>query len=144
MNDDVDDIEDIDVWDVPLTALLAHWDPFAAWLATPIRIEDVQSAIALSALEPTPYNPQNTEHLSADFHIRRIAWLVVHRDTTPISIDIGTPSLGHTPANGVFDFIDGNHRLCAAIIRKDRHIPATFDGECDAFPLLFPQATLRQ
>lgn len=61
-------------------------------------------------------------------HAARIAYLVKHGWNDCIDIDVGVPSLGmvvHWP------YTDGNHRICAAIVRSDTHIEADICGDID-------------
>lgn len=136
-----------EVWDVPVADLLSHCDPFSAWTEKPITRQEVRQALAEGRLDDRPYGTlSHSEHATdaeaREYHVRRIAWLVTHPDRTPIEIDIGAPSLGWHPSRGAFDFLDGNHRLCAAVIRGDWTIAVTYGGECDAFPKLFPEAMM--
>ncbi|AYG48520.1 hypothetical protein DV532_28855 (plasmid) [Pseudomonas sp. Leaf58] len=50
-----------------------------------------------------------------------------HKARDAISIDVGCPSLGAACLS--WPVLDGNHRLAAAIFRKDEAISATVDGE---------------
>lgn len=134
----------VETWSVPVEEMLAHWDPFAAWDSDPLSHEDVALAVQDGLFSDKPFDTtrHETREDEREYHRRRIAWLVMNRVDTPIEIDIGAPSLGWTPTRPPFDFIDGNHRLCAAAVRQDRRILVTYSGECDAFPALFPGAVL--
>jgi hypothetical protein len=133
-----------EVWRVPVDDLLRHWDPFAAWCGTPVSALEVHEALDEGWLSPEPYDTLPLGSFMGDddrarhYHRCRIAWLVVHPDDTPIEIDVGAPSLGWHPRGGAFDFIDGNHRLCAAVIRGDATIRVGYGGECDRMAELFP------
>lgn len=60
-------------------------------------------------------------------HAERIAWLVLYPAEDPIEIDVGVPILGyHIP----WPVLDGNHRLAAAIFRKDLTILVAPAGQC--------------
>lgn len=140
-----EEADELEIWHVPVKDLLRQWNPFAAWSEKPIEISEVQEAIENGWLDPSPYETQ--AHLFLDrsgdetrhYHRCRIAWLVVHYDPTPIEIDVGAPSLGWHPTRGKFDFIDGNHRLCAAAIRGDPMIRVSYGGECAQMAAIFPK-----
>lgn len=139
-----------EVWRVPVDDLVRHWDPFEAWCDTPITVDEVQEAIDADWLAPEPFDTmpwglhKNDDAQARHYHRCRIAWMVVHRDDTPIEIDVGAPSLGWTPRRPPFDFIDGNHRLCAAVLRGDATIRVGYGGECDRMAVLFPRGWVEQ
>lgn len=58
-------------------------------------------------------------------HICKIAWFVQNGFNDPISLEVGCEGLGVLPGHLVED---GNHRLAAAIMRKDETIPARIGG----------------
>lgn len=134
-----------EIWHVPVRDLVRRWDPFAAWCTTPITASEVEEALEEGWLDPVPYDTmpwgfhEQDEDRARHYHRCRIAWLVVHPDPTPIEIDVGAPSLGWHPRGKGFDFIDGNHRLCAAVIRGDDTIRVGYGGECDRMATLFPK-----
>jgi hypothetical protein len=67
-------------------------------------------------------------------HAARIAYLVKHGWEDSIDIDVGVPSLG---AVSHWPYGDGNHRICAAIIRGDTFISAEISGDIDYAEHLF-------
>lgn len=67
-------------------------------------------------------------------HANRIAYLIRKGWSDAIEIDVGIPSLGYSPE---WMIIDGNHRLAAAIYRKDKSILATVGGCLDYALKLF-------
>jgi len=67
-------------------------------------------------------------------HAGPIAWMVLNPDATPIEIDVGVPHLGCFVA---WPITDGNHRLAAAIYRKDRRISADVAGDLEYARMLF-------
>ena len=143
----IDEVEACEVWSVPIPDLLPHYDPFNAWVEPCITVEEVRDALRDGHLDDRPFSTiksfeLKTEEAERAYHIGRIAWLIAHPAHEPIEIDIGMPHSGQHPRAGIFDFIDGNHRLCAAIVRGLSHISVTYSGECDAFPELFPRAVL--
>lgn len=136
-----------EIWIVPVEDLLSYWNSFAAWMEEPITHEEIAAAIAEGRLDQRPYDAMPIAPADPEFrryHAERIAWLVVNRDDAPICIDVGAPSLGWHPTHGEFDFIDGNHRVCAASFRRDDTILVSYGGECDAMPILFPRGHIHQ
>jgi len=130
-----------EIWIVPVDDLLSYWNSFAAWTRTPVERAEIERAIEEGRSDPRPYD---TMPIGPDdpcfrrYHVERIAWLVIHPDPSPVCIDVGAPSLGWHPTHGDFDFIDGNHRVCAAAYRGDPTIRVSYGGECDTMPALFP------
>lgn len=93
--------------------------------------KDVRAAIKEKRLHAVPYSLNAPE--SGDNHEERIAWLVVNGWADPIRMDVGVPALG---CHVNWPVQDGNHRLAAAIYRKDESILASVDGDIDyAFDL---------
>lgn len=130
-----------EIWIVPVDDLLSYWNSFAAWMSAPVERTEIARAIAEGRLDPRPYDTMPIGPDDPDFrryHVERIACLVLNPDRSPICIDVGAPSLGWYPSHGEFDFIDGNHRVCAAAYRGDRTIRVSYGGECDAMAALFP------
>lgn len=68
------------------------------------------------------------------FHAERIAYLVKFKDDTPLQLDLPIPVLDYCPENIL---VDGNHRLAAAIYRKDLWVPVEFGGQLSEFECLF-------
>lgn len=120
---------------IPVAAIEAFRSPFEndVWRCGVVNKSMVEQAIAEgSALSydawkalGTP-SPDNV-HTQAQ-HAARVAYLVHHGWDDAISIDVGVPSLGHFLA---WPYEDGNHRICAAIIRGDTHIAADVCGDID-------------
>jgi hypothetical protein len=67
-------------------------------------------------------------------HAARIAYLMDAGWSDSMQIDIGIPSLGFMPE---WPYEDGNHRLCAAIMRNDDTINVEFSGDIDFAVELF-------
>ncbi len=130
------------VWLVPVAEIVGHWNPFEAWCDDPISRDEVEAALSAGRLDPRPFDaiPRSVlrEEDERGYHAARIAWLMTHPDRTPIGIDVGAPDLGWHPRGGAFDFIDGNHRLCAAILRGDDTILVGYGGDRDAMAQAFP------
>lgn len=96
--------------------ILEEWDPFAA---LNITRKQVDRAIAKEQYEPE----YEDEIRTTKYHTRRIAYFVKHGWDDPISVDVGCGHYG-----GHFEIVDGNHRLCAAVIRGDACIKADTAG----------------
>lgn len=118
---------------VSIKLLLNFVDPFNAWneLEKPISIDEVLSAIenGKAELSDTPlvlYPSKETNTLFArEQHINKIAYFVINKAKKPIEIEID-----------YFDEVsifDGNHRLCAEIIKKETHVLSNIGGFVDSF-----------
>jgi hypothetical protein len=116
--------------------LAAKWNPLdnppwshyhcPEWRGVPITREDIEGAFRDPELEVlgagtsetwTDRTKPDNGYCNRRRHILRIAWLVLHRDDTPIGM------------NSVekLDVYDGWHRLAAAIYRGDKTIAAIKD-----------------
>ena len=71
-----------------------------------------------------PWTPASAYGTTGE-HLDRIAWLIEHRWSDPIELDVGVPELGHQPG---WPIIDGHHRLIAATVLDDDLILATASG----------------
>lgn len=134
--------DDEDVWIVPLEDILRHVRPRSVWLEKEISFHEIKMAIRQCRYEKTAYRESHNygdERSERAYHAGRIAWLVVEKHDDPIEIDIGFPELGQHPRNGLFDMVDGHHRLAAAEIREDQFIRVTYAGQCDRMPEIFPR-----
>lgn len=125
-------MEDLSNIKLDLDKIKEVWNPFKniIWvtLETPITEEEITSAIENNQL----IHPDSPKKMYLNFwdestreeHIQRIAWLVVnYNENFPIEIDFGIPELG-----AYFAFIDGNHRMAAAIYRKEKYIRVSASG----------------
>ena len=105
---------------LPISNLKELCNPFglhSPW-GVSVTQADVRKALKDVRLVATP---------GGDDHAGRIAYLVLNIATDAISLDVGCPSLGlPTPS---WPVLDGNHRLAAAIFRKDVTILGSVDGE---------------
>jgi hypothetical protein len=97
----------------------------------PIRKSEVTKAILGTINTP---NASNHNGWFRKEHVARIAWLVMHREESPIEIDVGVPSMGFCPE---FLIQDGYHRLAAAYYRGDETILANIAGDCKYAEKLF-------
>ena len=115
--------------------ILKYWSPFSVWEdIEPVMPAEVLAAVARDETDPTPYETVLQGSFCPceamrSYHIERIAHLVKFPETEPIIIDVGErgPRVS-----------DGNHRLAAAVCRRDALIPATYDGMEIAFFGFFP------
>jgi hypothetical protein len=71
---------------------------------------------------------------TATEHAQRVAYLVGAGWTQPIEVDVGVPGVG---AYGTWIYEDGNHRLCAAVMRNDASIEVNFGGDLDYAESIF-------
>lgn len=90
-------------------------------IINPVKREEIAKAIMLGELlhPDTPIR----KGYKGD-HIKRIAWFVVYGWDEPIEVDVGIPGMS-LPSWPIYD---GNHRLIAAIFRKDISIRGHFSG----------------
>jgi hypothetical protein len=110
---------------LPISRLRKHCDPFVncPWHCAKITKEDVAKAITEKRFIDHP-----VKDVSSKMHIERIAWLVVNSWNDAIELDIGIPSMGCY----VNWFVqDGNHRLAAAIYRRDKNILSGVTGSLE-------------
>lgn len=131
-----------EVWAVPVQDLLRHWDPFAAWLEDPITREEVASAMAAGRYDDRCYDlvheiDRQPIERQREYHAARIAWMVVHHDPTPIILEFGSQPHRRGAA---FRFMDGNHRMAAAVYCGDHAIATAHVGDPACFARTFPDA----
>lgn len=107
---------------LPVERVVRLCNPYKAnsspWGA-PITIQMVTEAIAVQRFVTVPGEVD---------HVGRIAYLVEHKAEDPIEVDIGVPSLG---CNVAWPVTDGNHRLAAAIFRRDVEIACNVAGSLE-------------
>jgi len=117
---------------VPLP-LLSWWNPLLhpCWGPEVVTRDSVEEALKEGRVRQTPWDPKRS--FTKTLHAERIAYFTLQRDTVPIQIDVGIPSLGHYPSHLI---TDGNHRLGAAFYRGDGTILAEFSGEVKAIEAL--------
>lgn len=111
---------------IPVANIARHFNPLKKdpW-GTGLTLADVKAAIRDKRFV--------ADHTSED-HAARIAYLVNNPANDPLDIDVGVPALGHTVS---WPILDGNHRLAAAILRKDKTILAEVGGQMDYARHLF-------
>lgn len=120
------------VYDIEVARLLQAITPPMPHTVWGVRILPamVHRRMAAGLLDVTPYAAKRlgARDMIAwrEYHIRRIAYLAMSGWRDAIELDFGVPSLGYYNTNPV---IDGNHRLCASIIRKDATIRAWVGGQ---------------
>lgn len=108
--------------EIQVETLAEHCNPLQApgpW-DTPVALGDVQEALRTNRLVSTP---------DTDDHAGRIAYLVRHKASDPISVDVGCPVLEYWGPDWIVT--DGNHRLAAALYRGDTVISAQVTGEVE-------------
>ena|ERR1700733_1556486 len=120
---------------IPVANLAELHNPFecSPWGWGSCSLDAVTVAIQQKRFESKPNFLIDTLQDSKEFDIARIAYLVETGWSDPINIDVGVPALGC-----YIDWMitDGNHRLGAAIYRKDEFISAVVDGDINyAFEL---------
>lgn len=104
---------------IRLSKLRAVCDPIEnpPWTDSDVSIEEVHDAIADGRMSSDSF-PDEYRYPCFD-HAARIAYLVHHKDETPIVMD---------PRSHEWLVIDGNHRLYAAMYREDLDIEVAFQG----------------
>ena len=116
-----DSIEEFDVWGTEATEKSVKF-----CIDNNILESRSLQSIEILQLRLSEFNDYN--------HSARIAYLVINKDTKPIELDVGCPSSGYYST----EFVpDGNHRLAAAIFRKDKTIEVDYGGEVEYFNHLF-------
>lgn len=112
---------------IPVRRIARLFNPLrkSPWEAPPVTRADVTAAIREKRLAPEP---------GSSDHAGRIAWMVLNPDANPIEIDVGVPHLGCFVA---WPITDGNHRLAAAIYRRDGLISAEVGGDLEYARMLF-------
>lgn len=120
------------------TKLLYPYSAFSSWQwiipypnkinTKPVSRLEIATAIENKEFIRTPIKGVDYANLdknaSREDHIRRIAYMVIHKDSHPIHIDVGLPGYSDK-----INIEDGNHRLAAAIFRKDKNILVEFSGD---------------
>lgn len=117
---------------ISLSKLTEIWNPFeySIWIdmKSPITKKEVSEAIKNKKF----ISPDVPKNMYLDFwdkstreeHIARIAWLVEnYNEEYHLEIDFGVPSMGC-----YFCFMDGNHRLCAAIYLNKEYVLVNCSG----------------
>lgn len=120
---------------IPVAAIEAFKSPFSfnVWKCGIVTKARVKKAIAQGKfLDHEQWSKTVAESKNQlpnqQQHAERIAFLVHSGWNDNIQIDVGVPSLGFIP---VWPYTDGNHRICAAIIRSDMTIDAEVSGDID-------------
>jgi hypothetical protein len=101
------------------------------WGVGRLTLAEIAQAVRLLRADPTCRDGSKPRRgglkpPSRQWHINRVAWLVVRGWKDAISVDVGVPFMGCWPS-WIVD--DGNHRLVAAIYRGDETILASCSGE---------------
>ena len=120
---------------IPVRAVEDYIDPFDCppWGCDPFTREDVAIAVTEGRLRADPVDPC----CPWSVHVERIAWFVVHGwdpEVDSIEFDVGVPGgWGHD----WWPVLDGNHRVCAAMVRGDEWLDCYLAGSFDACADLF-------
>jgi len=134
----LDELEESSYHELPLSRVKKLADPFGCWmeLKSPITHKEVlyclknnqeqltETPLALDAMMDSKGAFDVDE--ARQKHIQKIAYLVKNGFDNPIDIDVGVPSMNCYVSHMIED---GNHRLAAAIIRKDKTIKCSITGE---------------
>lgn len=117
---------------INVKTLAKRWSPFreTIWQKcdTPITPQEVFEALMFGELI-SPDVPKQMHQIwdvsPREDHVGRIAWFVENYDPEQaiVSIDFGIPTMGYG-----FEFIDGNHRLAAAIYLQKERILCDWQG----------------
>ena len=114
-----------------------------AWGWSPMYPYEIRKRISENKLDSRSWGWGGNEKLAGfgnekrDYHLQRIAYLVVNPDTKPVEVEMGIDTWLEQAA-----LTDGNHRYAAAIIRGDKTIDVIFGGFIDKLLELFPSAHL--
>lgn len=130
---DILELEDC-IYQVDVSKLAALWNPFSAWReldGTSITRSEVEESInsksyslALTEMLLSSEGMTSGElFLARKRHIDKIAYFVVEGFSEPIDVEFF--------GDGSVAVNDGNHRLCATIIRGDRYILSLTGGFVD-------------
>lgn len=124
---------------VTTAALARITNPYVdyPWAETgDISRPQIAKCLAENKLAEQSYHPARGKNWKVDgiFHAERIAYLVKFKDDTPLQLDLPIPVLDYYPETIL---VDGNHRLAAAIYRKDLWVPIEFGGQDSEFERLF-------
>ena len=129
---------------VPVAELQKHVDPLSGWLwgCDPITSDEIKAAAASQQFETDPWDKAKDQLQGPDgrdFHVRRIAHFVAN----------GLPTDEHTvqlnldkqPNGREIGVPNGNHRIAAAIVRRDTEIAVTvYFFDVDDIARLLPGA----
>lgn len=115
------------MYSVRLSSLLrVVGDPFTdevqPWGHKVITIAEVKKAIREKRFEEEPSALWSNWERDSD--IERISYMVKYKDSTPLEIEVYPSGFDGDDRIGAM-LMDGYHRFCAAIIRKDKRINVT-------------------
>lgn len=109
------------------TFALVYWSAFATTIwpeqSGRYRSRDILELVRTKQFESRPYGGPPREY-SHGWHARRIAYLVENFPATPIEVYVD-------PYNLYIN--DGNHRLAAAMVRREPLIRVDLDGWLDEY-----------
>ena len=132
----LDDIIDKSFYNIPVSELSERCDVWSCWqhLEKPITEKEIEECLKRNKEELVDTEslereePINKKKLRLA-HIKKIAYFVKNGFDNPIDIDVGFPELNAPNLGHIIT--DGNHRLAAAIYRKDKGIKANIHGSTD-------------
>lgn len=104
---------------------------YAPWWDGPVELDFIQECIDKQHFESSSYSggPKPPWYWTPIDHMKRIAYLVVHKDDTPVDVEIS--------AGNAVVIHDGNHRLLAALVRGDKTIKVSLSGYVDEACTMF-------
>lgn len=112
---------------VPLQRVLDICDPRLLW---PWGCPAPSGEALRHLLAHAPFVADPVEgDATVEQHIGRVRYLAKHGWCDPIEIDVGVPCLGYPGPS--WPVTDGNHRLWAATIRRDRLVEVDVAGQVD-------------
>lgn len=115
----------------PFDSVVWHLD-----IDSPITRQEIQTAIAQGRTVSQPCNMLPAlDWVDASArrrrHVERVAFLVMYGWFDPIMIDVGLPDYFFGARPPFWPITDGNHRVAAAIFRKDPFIPGNVVGSIE-------------
>ena len=119
---------------IPIASIIEFCDPMKSdiWgVGRLIEPSEIESAIASGEFETRHLEPHLRDR---PYHVQRIAYFFVLDFMEPIDLDVGT---GQEDPPPWWMVLDGNHRLFAAQLRRDRDIPCLIQGDLDYAAELF-------
>jgi hypothetical protein len=140
-NSEVDEVYEISV----RSMLRVFGSPMRthSWGIKHFTARDVKRFIKENRVDSRPWDGaghgiQDTDEGDRNYHIARVAYMVLNPQTHPICIDIACEEIGLYNTT----ICDGNHRLSAAIVRGDKTVRVAFSGGVTNFKRMFRGAKI--